>query len=319
MYYNMPASDMNLDKECFSLRNEISEYTVQLYKHKSGKQAILYLLRACFFYKETKQWLSYINRNPLLAGHKNTSIELAAKIYRPFLRTSYSVAERISLLTSHIELMAKHFPVALASAIWEGKKTELIRLEGKKEGLPYILTIYRDCKFDKEGELTIALQAEGSIVPLAATSFVLGHNQSGGVIIMIGGLQGPTPASEDNKRNVIKATRELGGLRPKRAVIEAVCAVAKHIGATEIHSPSNMAHISKHLSKEKQRIYSDYDQFWAEIGGTKTDDGTYLIPAILPRRDVSEVPAKKRKDWLIRTEHLNAIASRIPGVLSGVL
>lgn len=296
--------------------SRIFRYTTQIYNHKSKKQAALYLVRSSFFFKQTKLWLDYISLNHLLVENDDTHLELAAKIYRPFLRTSYSLAERISLLKNHFDITTQYFPPSLVSAILGKQEVELFRLEGKKENLPYILTISRNMKFDKEGELTIALRAENSVIPLASVSFIFGYGSDGSIIAIVGGLQGPTPAGEENKRNVIKATKDLNGLRPKRAVIEALCSMARHIGATSIHSPSNMAHISKSLAKKKQMIYSDYDQFWAELGGVVSEDNTYAIPVTLPQRSIEEVPAKKRKDWLVRTEHLNNISLLVSTVFS---
>jgi uncharacterized protein VirK/YbjX len=79
--------------------------------------------------------------------------------------------------------------------------------------------MFRDKKFGKEGELSIALQSGETGAYLATASFVFGYEHHGQTILILGGLQGPAfVRGQGSKRSVIEATKNLSGLRPKAAV-----------------------------------------------------------------------------------------------------
>ncbi|MFX4493669.1 DUF535 family protein, partial [Acinetobacter baumannii] len=93
----------------------------------------------------------------------------------------------------------------------------------------------------KEGEITLALVARAPDVVLAAATLALGRAGDGSTLVSLGGLQGPPrPHGRDD---VVAATRDLHGERPKRAVIAAAGALARWLGASSIVAASNANHV----------------------------------------------------------------------------
>jgi uncharacterized protein len=85
-------------------------------------------------------------------------------------------------------------------------------------------------------------------------------------------------------------TRSSEGLRPKAAVIEALCALGRELGLSRIVAVARASHIS---SASDTQFRSDYDAFWLELGGVPVDDG-YALPLHLPHRAIEDVPSNKR-------------------------
>src|SRR5262249_26040006 len=121
------------------------------------KQARLYLLRCVTHPRQTRNWLDYINQNSLLLKHNNVRLDLASKIHRPFLRPSFKIDDRRPILPDHLNIMATIFCPLLIRKIFNEENIEIAQIRGKTTS--YRITMFRDKKLGKEGELSIALQS----------------------------------------------------------------------------------------------------------------------------------------------------------------
>ena len=158
-------------------------------------------------------------------------------------------------------------------------------------------------KFWKEGAMTIYFSDHENNV-ISTLTFTLYHDQDNQNVIFIGGLQG---GSQINKEDIVSFTRSLGGLRPKHALIECCYTIAEFFDVKKIIGISNQNHV---FSCQKT-FQKNYDSIWQEIGSTILSDNNFLLPKSLAKRDFSEVPQKKRKEWLIRHSHLENLNKNI--------
>ena len=81
-----------------------------------------------------------------------------------------------------------------------------------------------------------------------------------------------------HKRDVIDATRELHGLRPKDAILLAARAFAKAVGATSVHAVANRHHVLDRLSGASK--HADYDAYWRERGATPGGPLGFVFPPL---------------------------------------
>ncbi|WP_425572644.1 DUF535 family protein [Paraburkholderia heleia] len=96
------------------------------------------------------------------------------------------------------------------------------------------------CK--REGLLTVASVDESGGVDLAwATIIFESETQRRPVRVFVGGLQGPSGSDRERVRTM---TRACHGLRPKAAVMEAVTAVCRLVGADRLTAVSRALHVS---------------------------------------------------------------------------
>ena len=135
-------------------------------------------------------------------------------------------------------------------------------------------------------------------------------------VLFISGLQGP--ALPVGTPEIVPATRTLDALRPKRATLEAAYALARWLKVDAIVAIAKANHMSTGQGRRWRDIRAEYDEFWSEFDPEILPDGDYLMPATLPQRDISEVAAKKRKEWQNRTARLEALAADVTTALDAL-
>jgi len=62
---------------------------------------------------------------------------------------------------------------------------------------------------------------------------------------------------------------------------------------------------------KKDKLHSDYDQFWLSTGGKPLDDGYFLLPARIARKPINEVVNKKRSEYGRRYQLLDGLEQRV--------
>lgn len=227
---------------------------------------------------------------------------------RPYMRQNFSVEQRRRLIQDHLMTMQPYF--AQSPQLKAEPGLIVATLEGK-QGAHYHITLGGNTS--KEGEMTIGFY-DSEKRYLAKMEGSIGHNEAGEKVFWIGGLQGAKPPM--GRDEVVKATRDCYGLRPKGAVMLVAQTLAQHLGLTALYGPGNEEHISqrglKKISK-KRKIHADYAEFWEEIGGAhQTQAGDeYVIPIIPQVRDISEVKQNKRSEWKKRQALSEAMVAQV--------
>ena len=232
---------------------------------------------------------------------------------RPYMRQHFTVAERRALLKAHYDTMRKHFTPH------EGLRAEpglvVATLTGKNDAA-YRVTFGGNTS--KEGEVTFGIyDVDGHY--LAKMEGSIGVDENGKPVLWIGGLQGAKPPM--GRDEVVKATRDLYGMRPKGAVMLAAQCLSQMLGLTAIRAPGNEGHISQrglNRIRAKRKIYADYAQFWEEIGGVKLEGDEYALPVIPLVRDVNDVKPNKRSEWKKRQAIAEQLAAEMTATLSAL-
>ncbi len=217
---------------------------------------------------------------------------LMLRVLRPYMRQHFTPEQRRALLRDHYHCMATHFPTDPRLVAEPG--LVVATLHGKGEAP---CTLHLGGNTSKEGEMSFTF-CDGAGNMLAKLAATIGADESGAPVLWIGGLQGAKPPL--GRDEIVKATRELYGLRPKAAVMLVAQAVARMLGLTALRAPGNEGHISQRgfrRLRSKRKIYADYGQFWEEIGGTALAAEEYRIPVEPQVRDISEVKPHKRSEW----------------------
>jgi uncharacterized protein VirK/YbjX len=215
------------------------------------------------------------------------SAALPETVRKPLLNFAVhhlSSAQRIALLRSHYSITAKTLPARILSTLWSGSTVTVGSLTGKKG--KYLLTLGPDQHCCKEGELTFTLIAEdGFDLAKLTFTFAVREKVTPEKTLLIGGLQGPPACfGPGAKERIIKATRDLSGLRPKMVVFLAAEALALAAGAKALHAVSNLTHtINGDARYQRRKRYAHYDSFWIERGGAPAEWGFSIPLQIGPR------------------------------------
>jgi uncharacterized protein VirK/YbjX len=197
------------------------------------------------------------------------------KPVRSYIHLRLGPTARFDLLRGHYRLFRQLFSPTCVQRVCGGEPIVVAELAARN-GSVYCLAIVAATRvsMQREGEVAIILVKRGVEAPVSKLSFAFAR-VDGRLAVLIGGLQGP---STGHKRDVIDATRELHGLRPKDATLLAARALAKAVGATSVHAIANRNHVLNRLSGASR--LADYDAYWRERGATPGGPLGFVFPPL---------------------------------------
>lgn len=246
-------------------------------------------------------WLSALATNALLADIAVRNRRYLERPFRRFIQVNMRAHARAELLCGHFRVVRELFGDDLVRSLYLNSENVTLALSGR-----YAIVVNEPVRCWREGLLTVAWRDVVDHVDLAwATLSFEWHSGSGKRGALIGGLQGP--AGMDRER-VREATRACHGLRPKAAVLEAVCLLSRMAKVDVLTGVTKKTHVSEGTPVQ---LRADYDGFWQEIGGIEVD-GRYVLPLRLHHRDVSEVPSNRRAAFRRRQTLIAELLAQIP-------
>ena len=128
----------------------------------------------------------------------------------------------------------------------------------------------------REGELAIVVASQPVGRELCRLSLCFAR-VDGEPAFVIGGLQG---SASTFKRDVIAATRDLHGLRPKDAALLAARAMARALGFKPVHGICDANHVQRRLQDRAK--FSRYDDYWTERGGNRSGPFGFVFAPLEP-------------------------------------
>lgn len=296
----------------------LSPYVGLVYRQTGSlTRAARFALRSLLRFQVTGAWIRFIESAPYLAqASERVRSVLVDKIHRPFSHCAYGPAERASLLKQHYQTAEALFSPDTLLGLVNGERMILARLEAPGKATSYVFTLCREMISQHQGELTFRMMDEAQTIPMAMLMVNLSRDAQGRKILILNGIQGP---GAEYKSQIVRLTRDLCGLRPKRAVLEVAYAFAAWAGIEIIVATAIANHVSQAKLKWQRKIHADYDDFWREFGPGLLPNGDFAMPVPLPRRNVEEVAAKKRKLWLARQELLQNLDLQTAQTLAALI
>ena len=265
-------------------------------------RALMYALLHPF---AARIWLGTLAGNPLLADVVVRNRRYLERPFRRFVQADMRASARAELLCGHFRVVRERFGDDLVRSLYLNSENVTLALSGR-----YAIVVSEPVRCWREGLLTVAWRDVVDHVDLAwATISFEWSSESGETGALIGGLQGPSGMDRERVR---EATRACHGLRPKAAVMEAVCLVCRLAGVDVLTGVTKKLHVS---DSRRARICADYDGFWQELGGVERD-GRYVLPLRLHHRDVSEVPSNRRAAFRRRQALIADLLAQIPRAIS---
>jgi uncharacterized protein VirK/YbjX len=291
-------------------------YTRQILARYGVGKALQFLAYALLYPKAFAQWFDFVETVPQPQNAaEGFKLRLVMRAGFRFVNPGFSAPEAIEALMNHYTILQKSFlPAALSQFMAGYQIAEVTGQGGKKYAFKVVHEI------SKEGALTVLLLDTeiDAYAPLANLTGILSRNKAGQPVFVVGMLRGPGTRIPNGKQRVVDATRDLNGLRPKQAVVHAASALAQWFGVQEIVAPSTENQIAIRNWFKGQKIHADHDTFWQEFAKEPTPDGSYRLPLPLSRRNVADVQQKRRKDWHLRYQRIDAFSAEIKAVLDGL-
>jgi uncharacterized protein VirK/YbjX len=222
----------------------------------------------------------------------------------PYQCCSWDAETRFARIESNLEAVANIPGLNLAS------DDKLVLAELSSISPDVSLVLDRAKWLAREGHLTLSLfKGEFRAFTVAFSLFNYPETE-----IFIGGIQGRQDT--DILSLYRDLTKDFHGIRPRDFILEALRLFAVNINAQHIHAVAEAHKISMHRyfgKKGARGLF--YDEVWQERGGVKVADSHFELPLGGTRRDIEDIPAKKRSMYRRRYEMLDAIASMIPNHL----
>lgn len=240
----------------------------------------------------TAGWLNFLE---FFADQQRLPSSPSAIMRKPldrYFAIGLRTEKRIALLTDHYTLAASAMPHSLLVSMWTTGVLPLAEITGKKAR--YTLRLMRSdlASTREEGEWTLLLECVETGLALCRLTFLLARTPDAPPTVAIGGVQGA--ASAEAKTRVIFATRDLGGLRPKDALLLTAAGIADGLGSNVMQAVGNSRQlINARGAKRRAKLVSNYDAYWEERGGTRGGPYDFILPVKNP--SYAE-PGQKRRD-----------------------
>lgn len=255
-----------------------------------------------------ERWLQYLGGRADRLQWARLQPALLWKLQRPYAMAGLPAAEKLRRLMDHYDWLETTWPAAPLAALRRGQPVQLASL-ASASGRVHGLALGFEERFAKEGELVLSMSCGAE--RLASLVFSV-HRRDGLWAMHVGCLQGP--AASDHARDAVRdATKDLCGLRPKHAVVQALCVLAGLHGVREIACVANAGHVYQHQRRRGDRVLADYDGFWHELGGVPRG-ALFLLPPLQQHKPVEEVPSRKRAQYRRRLQLEAALAQQVESV-----
>jgi hypothetical protein len=231
---------------------------------KPVKALRAYLLRSLLAPVTAVRWSRFIRALHREAGAPAPPTRVLAKPVRRYLHRGLWPSQRLALLLEHYGWVRALFSREFIARICSQEALPAVALSGRRGGEYDIFFVASNVVYmQREGELAICIAKRPADVELCRLSLCFARVE-GEPAVVVGGLQGPASA---HKREVIDATRDLNGLRPKDAALLAARAFARALGFNVVHAICDANHVLRRLQDTAK--FSRYDDYWLERGGKR--------------------------------------------------
>ena len=260
----------------------------------------------------TQAWLNFVDATPFLRDAIGQYPKLITKIYRPYLCSGYSCAQRVEILKTHYQRVQALGLTALATRALATPQTVYQGLT--KSEAPFELRLTATQQGHREGEFCLSLiYQDQSLFELNCTLAV----QDGQPCLLVGRLQGTSQA--EAQQLVRQATSDLHACRPANLMLHAARNLAAIWQCDAVLLVSNRQRIALNLWR-RFHITANYDKTWLEAGATLRADGWYMLEPLAEKDiDLSEIASKKRAEAKRRNTLLNGIHTGLLASLSPTL
>jgi uncharacterized protein len=281
--------------------HSILRRTITMGNRLAFRRTIAFWLRFAISPILTLRWLRFLQeftgQHTFVPPHD----DLVRKSLSAFLVHRMACRTRLDILVQHFDVAKSLLQPQMLQTLWRGGKVEVGCVSGRDQDYSLQLSLADHCGSRHEGVFALRLIRAVDRSILCTASFVFLRRPGNSYGIVIGGLQGS--AHQDAKRAVISATRDLGGLRPKDAVLLILKGMMVRSSTPYIIAVSNSRHVinQRASTRRRMRMRSDLDAYWIERGGVRFPPFGFRLPVnpVINERSESRRDIAKIAFWQI--------------------
>ncbi|WP_187399224.1 VirK/YbjX family protein [Bradyrhizobium paxllaeri] len=253
---------------------------------------------------------SYKHRSELgnlLGGRSSTSLirlfnerpETIGVLVWPYQCASWDTATRLKRLREHFDCVEK---LAAPFNLGPNERMVVADLSFIRAGLRVVID--QPIWFLREGNLVINFFVDR--VRMYSLAFSL-YEEEGTLTATIGSIQGRD--REDAVEEYRYLTKQAHGMRPRDFLFEVFCMVCSYLAIERVYAVTNedRHHTHPYFGNRIQKTSADYNEIWEERGGVRKNNSLYLLSVTERRRNLEEIPQKKRGMYRKRYEMLDRV------------
>lgn len=217
-------------------------------------------------------------------------------LYRPYLVQSFTKKTRLEALDFHYRFLAERVKNDFFSCIYD---SEYELWQDLQDGFSATMTLAfpAEWEHDYEGDLLLSLNCNGQRVYSVTFSIVPGYAIGLGAdrLILVTAIQGAAGMADR-----IKQVKEsYGDLSPPMLLLSGIEGIAL---ALDIQLLAGIG-LDQQVQKQtwgNEKFTFDYDQFWQQAVGDRTEGKYYIRPIPEELRPLEEIKGKHRKKTILR-------------------
>ena len=226
----------------------------------------------------------------------------------PYICAQWPAATRLQKIIDHYKFVDSVHP-SLTFPVTES--LEIIEMSTLILGLRIVID--KPKWFIREGQMTVNLFVSERRLFSLAFSFGI---ESGRSSAYIGGIQGVR--GEESLNSYRDLTKVLYGIRPRDFLFEVFRGICRSLDVRQIYAISDTGrhHRSTYFGKVKaESLHVEYDEIWRERGGQPYGASFFRLSSDSNRRELTEIPSKKRAMYRKRYEFLTDTEEQIATAL----
>lgn len=281
----------------------------------SKKEKAKFILRSLTSFYQHYKLINFILSHEYLSNKNPKHKMFITKLHRPYLHNHLRQKEKTNAFIENYTFIDRYFPDFIKKRLY---KDSIIKLAtfNVQNGKKYSIDLILYSEYAKEGELSLKIKNEQDIVLATLTfSFI----RSTAYQVFIGGIQGLKNGMD---HTIIKeSTKNLYGTFPKKMLVESLYIFLDvlEIDIEKICVGKKMHPFNTLRYKTNIKISADYDSFWKSLGASQTKSGFWKLPPKIIRKELTEIPSKKRNLYRKRYLMFSEIEENINTALHKII
>lgn len=290
----------------------------KIYDLKNPREAhrfAVFVARCCLHPQRMSRLEKFFAQSELLSKVAEGYPFVYEQATRAFFYWRSTFEERARLIEENMQFLSARFNEDFMLKLYGDKKIELWRMNLDETLGEMNLVLCAESGQRKEGLAAVMLNLPGE-VPVYQILFWIARSRDGEWAMFIGAMQGP---NVDDARELVKRiTKKCHAYRTKNLILYAAQSVARFLGVKKIFAVTNEGYYANNHLRSDRKLKTSFSDFWAEAGGTPTDDERFFeLPLIETRKTVEEIPSHKRAQYRRRFAMLDELDAAIAETLRG--
>lgn len=280
------------------------------YSFSSWVLCVARSLRALLFYRDHRSLCRLHVYRHYVAAPPNDDL-FHHLSHRDYLVRNLGVRQRIRCVLHHYRFEDDTFNTTYKYAVYRTGGLSLWQRSAR--GSSFAIVLEMASRMNAEGDLTIALQANGKCLHRLSFSWIEGSvaGIDSPVVPFVARNQG---RSTDSDQAFAAFEQAFPNNSPSFFCFAAMQGVAQAVGMEQLVAIKSEAHPSYDPGSVKH-FANAYDGFWKILGGVELAGPGYLVALPFYRKPLSEMPARHRRRAAIRREYWGEIGEAARGTL----